>query len=164
MSSIVALRSIIALAAAASFAALAHESAAPRESHDASAQETPFGRAFDPAKAARVVKIRMDDTMRYSPDRLVVKRGEAVRFVVTNNGKLMHELVLGTREELERHAAMMRKHPGMEHDEAHMLHVAPGATGAMGWQFTKAGEFFYGCLVPGHFEAGMVGKVTVVNK
>jgi uncharacterized cupredoxin-like copper-binding protein len=55
----------------------------------------------------------------------------------------------------------MKKHPGMEHDEPHMAHVAPGKQGEMDWQFTQAGEFFYGCLIPGHFEAGMVGKVTV---
>jgi uncharacterized cupredoxin-like copper-binding protein len=49
----------------------------------------------------------------------------------------------------------------MEHDEPNMLHVAPGKTGDMGWQFTKPGEFYYGCLEPGHFEAGMVGKILV---
>ena len=35
------------------------------------------------------------------------------------------------------------------------------ASGTVVWQFTRAGEFQFGCLVPGHFEAGMVGKVTV---
>ena len=44
-----------------------------------------------------------------------------------------------------------------------MLHLAPGKTGEMGWQFTKAGEFLYGCLVPGHFEAGMVGTIKVAQ-
>jgi len=58
-------------------------------------------------------------------------------------------------------AAMMRKHPEMEHDDPNMLHVAPGKTGDMGWQFTKPGEFYYGCLEPGHYEAGMVGKILV---
>jgi len=76
----------------------------------------------------------------------------------------MHEMVLGTRAELEAHAEMMRKHPGMEHDEPYMLHVPPGKSGQMGWRFTKAGEFLYGCLVPGHFEAGMVGTIIVTEK
>jgi Cu/Ag efflux protein CusF len=73
-------------------------------------------------------------------------------------------MVLGTRKELEEHAEMMRKHPGMEHDEPHMLHVAPGRSGEMGWRFTKAGEFMYGCLEPGHFEAGMVGSIVVTEQ
>jgi len=90
-----------------------------------------------------------------------VRRGETVRFVVKNRGKLLHEMVLGTRQDLEAHAALMKKFPGMEHDEPNMLHVAPGKTGELGWQFTNAGEFHYGCLVPGHFESGMVGKIVV---
>ena len=87
-----------------------------------------------------------------------------MRFVAANRGKVMHEMVLGTMDELKEHAEMMRKHPGMEHDEPHMLHVQPGKSGEMGWRFTKAGEFYYGCLIPGHFEAGMIGKITVTEK
>ena len=127
----------------------------------AKAEETAFGKAADPKKAKRTVSIDMADTMRFTPSQLTVKRGETVRFVAKNSGKLMHEMVLGTRKDLEEHAALMRKHPEMEHDEPNMLHVAPGKTGTMGWQFTKAGEFYYGCLVPGHFEAGMIGKIVV---
>ena len=125
------------------------------------AEEHPFGRAADPARAARTVRVRMTDQMRFEPAEITVKRGEVVRFVPVNRGKVMHEMVLGTMDELKKHAEMMRKHPGMEHDEPHMAHVAPGKSGEVGWQFTKAGEFFYGCLIPGHFEAGMIGKVKV---
>jgi uncharacterized cupredoxin-like copper-binding protein len=128
------------------------------------AEEMPFGKAADPAKAGRTVKVAMGDTMRFTPARITVKRGETVRFDVKNDGKLMHEMVLGTRADLEAHAQMMRKHPGMEHDEPYMLHVPPGKSGRMGWRFDKPGEFLYGCLVPGHFEAGMVGTIIVTEK
>ena len=84
-----------------------------------------------------------------------------MRFVVKNSGKVMHEMVLGTMKELKEHMEVMRKHPNMEHDEPHMAHVKPGKSEPMVWQFTKAGEFYYGCLMPGHFEAGMIGKVIV---
>jgi uncharacterized cupredoxin-like copper-binding protein/Cu/Ag efflux protein CusF len=127
------------------------------------ADEMAFGKAADPARAQRTIKVDMADTMRYTPAEISVNRGESVRFVATNRGKVMHEMVLGTREELTQHAEMMRQHPGMEHDEPHMLHVAPGKTGEMGWQFTRPGEFYYGCLVPGHFEAGMVGTIKVAQ-
>ncbi len=90
-----------------------------------------------------------------------VKQGDTVRFVARNKGKVLHEMVLGTMDELKEHAELMRKHPGMEHDEPYMAHVAPGKTERIVWQFTKAGEFYYGCLVPGHFEAGMIGKIVV---
>jgi uncharacterized cupredoxin-like copper-binding protein len=123
--------------------------------------ETAFGRAGDPKKAVRKVRIDMSDRMRFNPDAITVKQGDTVRFVVKNSGKVMHEMVLGTMRELKEHAELMKKHPGMEHDEAHMAHVEPGGTAEIVWQFTKAGEFHYGCLIPGHFEAGMVGRVTV---
>jgi uncharacterized cupredoxin-like copper-binding protein len=70
-------------------------------------------------------------------------------------------MVLGTLPELKEHAELMKKFPDMEHDEPHMAHVKPGKSAQLVWQFTKAGEFHYGCLMPGHFEAGMVGKVIV---
>jgi len=125
------------------------------------AGETAFGIAVDPGKAKRTIAVEMSDTMRFNPPHLTVKRGESVRFVAKNAGKLMHEMVLGTRKDLEEHAALMRKHPEMEHDEPNMLHVAPGKSGQMGWRFTRPGEFYYGCLIPGHLEAGMIGKVVV---
>lgn len=127
------------------------------------AEEMPFGKAADPKKAKRTIRVDMSDQMRFTPAELKVRQGEVVRFVVANKGKVMHEMVLGTMEDLKKHAEMMRKHPGMEHDEPHMAHVQPGKSGEMGWQFTKAGEFYYGCLIPGHFEAGMIGKVTVTQ-
>ena len=134
---------------------------AKKEARTLSTEETAFGREGDPKKATRTVKVDMSDKMRFTPASLTVKRGETVRFVVKNSGKVMHEMVIGTMKELKEHAEMMRKHPTMEHDEPYMAHVAPGKTETMTWQFTKAGEFHFGCLVPGHFEAGMVGTISV---
>lgn len=127
----------------------------------AQAEETAFGRAADPAKAGRTVVIDMHDSMRFSPAEIAVKRGEVVKFVIQNRGKILHELVLGTEQELKAHGEMMKNFPGMEHDAPHMAHVSPGKSGEIGWQFTRAGEFRFACLLPGHFEAGMVGKVVV---
>ena len=114
-----------------------------------------------PVLAERSIAISMDDSMRYSPAEIQVKRGEAVRIVATNRGKLMHEIVIGTRADLEAHAKHMREHPGMHHHEGSMLEVPAGETREMRWRPTSAGELFYGCLVPGHFEAGMVGRIVV---
>lgn len=127
----------------------------------AQAEEKAFGRAADPAKAVRTVAIDMHDTMRFTPAEVRVKQGEVVKFVIKNRGKILHEMVLGTEHELKTHGEMMKKFPGMEHDEPYMAHVSPGKSGVIGWQFTQAGEYRFACLLPGHFEAGMVGKVTV---
>ncbi len=123
--------------------------------------ETAFGRSGDPRRITRTIDVDMSDTMRFTPSRLAVRRGDTVRFRVRNAGKVMHEFVLGTQDDLKSHAELMRKHPGMEHDEPFMTHVAPGRTGEVIWQFTRAGEFHFGCLVAGHFEAGMQGRIVV---
>jgi len=124
-------------------------------------EERAFGREGDPRKVTRTIKVDMRDTMRFSPDLVAIRRGETVKFVVTNSGTQMHEMVLGTLNELKEHAEMMRKFPNMEHADANMAHVKPEAKGEIVWQFTKAGEYQFACLIPAHFEAGMVGKVVV---
>lgn len=112
----------------------------------------------------RTVEIRMTDNMRFSPDLVEVKQGETIRFVHVNGGKVMHEFVLGTKKELDEHAALMKKFPNMEHDEPYMAHVGPGKKGEIVWNFNKVGEFDFACLLPGHYEAGMVGKIKVVAR
>lgn len=178
------MRRILAAGAAVCMATAAYghgESghAKPKAFDPAKAEETPFGRAGDPKAAKRTIRISMNDQMQFvaapagradvapgapphaMPGNLVVRRGDTVRFVVRNDGKVMHEMVIGTMKELKEHAELMRKFPGMEHDEAYMAHVAPGKTGEIVWQFTKPGEFHYACLIPGHMEAGMIAKITV---
>jgi uncharacterized cupredoxin-like copper-binding protein len=144
----------------------AHSNAAhpakPPAAFDASkVEDTAFGREGDPRKVTRTIRVDMSDAMRFTPAQITVKRGETVRFVAANKGKVLHEMVIGTPDELKKHAEEMKKFPEMEHEEAYMAHVQPGRTGEIVWQFTKAGEFQFACLIPGHFEAGMVGKVTV---
>lgn len=110
----------------------------------------------------RSVEIRMTDNMRFSPDRIEVKHGQTIKLVVINSGKMLHEFVLGTKKELDEHAQLMKKFPNMEHDEPYMAHVDPGKTGEILWNFNRLGDFDFACLLPGHYEAGMVGKIKVV--
>jgi uncharacterized cupredoxin-like copper-binding protein len=112
-------------------------------------------------KATRTVKVDMTDSMRFNPSSINVKQGETVRFVVTNSGKLKHELVLGTEKELKEHYELMKKNPEMEHADPNMVTLAAGKTGEIVWQFTKAGTVDFACLQPGHYDAGMKGAVNV---
>jgi uncharacterized cupredoxin-like copper-binding protein len=120
-----------------------------------------IGRPAAASQAKRTIAVEMSDAMRYSPMEITVARGDVVRFEISNNGKLAHELVLGTMEDLKEHAEHMKAHPDMKHAEPNMIQLAAGKRGELVWQFTQRGEFHYGCLVPGHFEAGMVGKIVV---
>jgi uncharacterized cupredoxin-like copper-binding protein len=127
-------------------------------------EQTAWGIAGKPADARRTVTIDMTDAMRFMPDKITVEEGETVRFVVRNRGRMLHEMVIGTPEELAKHAAMMVKFPNMEHDEPYLVHVDPGKTGEIVWTFNRAGQFEFACLIPGHFEAGMRGTLTVTPK
>ena len=155
----------LAMAAIAADPAHAHGTAhGGAAAADAAPVETAFGRSGDPARVSRTITVRMHDRMRFEPAELTVRQGDTVRFVVVNAGRIMHELVLGTDDELARHAALMRANPDMEHEAPYMAHVDPGKRGEFVWQFTTPGTFRYGCLVPGHFEAGMVGTVRVLPR
>lgn len=140
-----------------------HSTKGPRAT-PSTAEETAFGRAGDPKKVTRTITIDMSDAMRYSPAALTLRQGETIRFVLRNTGKTLHEFVLGTLPELKAHAELMKKFPGMVHDEPYMTHVAPGKTGTVVWQFTRSGDFLFGCLLPGHFEAGMTGTLHVTQR
>ena len=158
---------IIASAIAASLVfaggAMAHgdEDHGKKEEQPAEDHAAALGKPGDPRKVTRNVNVEMNDAMRFRPDSIRVKRGETIRFIVRNTGKVKHEMVLGTIKELKEHAEMMRKFPEMEHADPNQVSVEPGMTGELIWQFTRAGTFDFACLVPGHFEAGMVGKVRV---
>lgn len=155
-----------ALTAAAPLA-LAHSGAKYEKSKEAtprSTEEQAFGRPGDRGKVTRTIVVDMHDAMRFSPSDIRVRQGETIRFVVENKGKMLHELVLGTMEELKEHGELMKKHPDMEHDAPHLAHVSAGKKEEIVWQFTNAGEFHYACLVPGHFEAGMVGRIEVAKR
>ena len=149
-------RLLVAFALAASLIAAALAPALAGGGHAAA-----LGKPGDPAKVTRAIGVGMGDDMRFQPANIQVKRGETIKFVVKNNGALKHEMVLGTMKELKEHAELMRKHPRMEHDDANAVSVEPGKTGTLVWQFTKAGTFDFACLEPGHFEAGMTGKIIV---
>lgn len=121
------------------------------------------GEPGNAAQAARTIDLVMGEPGEFifTPERIQVKAGETVRFRVRNAGKLVHEFVLGDPAELQAHAKMMREQAGMAHKDPNMLTLDPGKTGELVWKFTKPGEFEYACLVPGHYEAGMAGKVSV---
>jgi uncharacterized cupredoxin-like copper-binding protein len=119
------------------------------------------GNAKKPARTVTVVMSDSDGTMKFAPDKLDVKKGEQVRFIIQNKGALKHEFTLASVKDNDKHAEMMKKFPDMEHDDPNAKSVDPGKTAEIVWRFTKAGTFEFACLIPGHREAGMHGTVTV---
>ena len=125
-------------------------------------EQKDWGIAGDAKSVKQEITLVMNDSMRFTPSAITVKQGDTVRFIVKNQGKQMHEMVIGTKKELDAHAALMVKFPTMEHDEPYMAHVAAGKSQDLIWTFNRAGDFEFACLIAGHYQAGMVGKITVL--
>ena len=122
------------------------------------------GAPGNPKKPARTVAVILTDdngAMRYEPNRVEVKKGEQVRFVLENKGLLKHEFILASVQDNKKHGELMKKFPHMEHDEPNSKSLEPGQKAEVLWQFSKAGTFEFACLIPGHYDAGMRGSATV---
>lgn len=144
---------IALLLAAASFPALAHD-----DKHFSA------GEPGNPKLHARIVTVTMRDDegkMRFEPARLTIRKGEQVRFIISNVGTLKHEFTLASVADNNKHAEIMKKYPDMEHDDPNAKSVDPGKSAEIVWRFTKPGDFEFACLIPGHREAGMHGMIHV---
>lgn len=142
--------------------------------------------AGDPGKASDVTRtLNIDMTEnRYSQEKITVKAGETIRFVIHNKGELVHEFNIGTpamhkghQKEMMmmvdhgvleadkiNHAKMKMDMGGgktMEHNDPNSVLLEPGKSGEIVWKFSKTGTFEIACNVPGHYDAGMVGELTV---
>lgn len=155
---------VVLLLAISSFYAFGHD-ATDHGRHDATGpypvEQKSFGIAGNPKRLTRTILMDMEDTMRFTPNEITVKQGDTIRFVIRNQGSILHEWVLGDKSDLAAHAALMEKFPNMEHNEVHMLHIAPGKTQQVVWYFNRPGVFTFACLMAGHYQAGMMGTVTV---
>jgi len=159
---IFALTAILALAPPPAFSDAGHDHGKKGAVYDGHAAA--LGEPGDPkARGIRTIEVLMTDEMRFKPAQLQLTKGQTVKFVVRNMGLQRHEFVLGTPDELTKHAIEMEKFPEMEHDDPNAVSVEPGKTGELVWKFTKAGawEIGYGCLLPGHFSNGMKGRIVV---
>lgn len=122
------------------------------------------GKPGDPKKPFRVVEIEMREgngTMTYAPDRIEVKKGEQIKFVLRNAGELDHEFMLDSIEHNAKHKIVMQKNPEMEHDDPNGVRLKPKQVTEILWKFSKKGTFEFACLIPGHYKAGMKGVVVV---
>jgi len=122
------------------------------------------GEPGDPKKPSRTVKVKMLEEgkkMFFEPAVIEVRQGEQIRFVLENDGTEDHEFMLASIDENRKHAEIMKKNPDMEHEDPNAKRLSPFNSGEILWRFTKKGEFEFACLIPGHLEAGMHGKIVV---
>jgi len=140
-----------------------------------------IGQAGKAANVTRTIEIKMSDNF-YEPENISVKEGETIRFVIKNAGEFVHEFNIGTTEMHAAHQEemmMMVEHGALEpdkinhemmkmdmgggktmqHDDPNSVLLEPGKSGEVIWTFAKAADIEFACNVPGHYDAGMMGKI-----
>lgn len=155
---------IAAIAASLTFTGAAWSAGSHAGGHG---DEMAIGKAGDAKKVKRTVNITMRETddgkMLFEPRVLQVRKGETIRLKFLNKGEGDHEFVMDTQEAVMEHKVLMEKFPEMEHADPNSVRLAPGARGEIVWTFANDGEFKFACLIPGHYEAGMHGAITVAK-
>jgi uncharacterized cupredoxin-like copper-binding protein len=141
------------------------------------------GMPGEASNVSRTIQVAMHDNY-YEPEEIDVKAGETVKFVVENQGQLVHEFNIGTAEMHEAHQEemmMMVQHgviqggtlnrdkmdmdmgdgKSMKHDDPNSVLLEPGDTAEVVWKFGEASSLEFACNVPGHYAAGMQGDIDI---
>jgi len=137
-----------------------------QETRETTAPETTgsefaFGSPADAADADRVIEIQTTDALRFEPADITVAPGETVTFRLSNDGSVVHDFTLGDQATQDEHEAEMSEMDGMAHDEPNVATIPAGETAELAWTFGDEGIVLVGCHQPGHYAAGMVGRVTI---
>ncbi|QRM45116.1 plastocyanin/azurin family copper-binding protein [Rhizobium sp. BG4] len=155
---------VIALA----LAALASPTLASGNHAGGHGEKLAVGEPGDKTKATQTIRVTMKETddgkMIFQPAIIKVRKGQTIKIALKNAGGTDHEFVLDQEDKIMEHKAVMEKFPEMEHADPNSIRLAAGATGEIVWKFTNDGEFKFACLIPGHYEAGMHGDVSVAAK
>lgn len=132
------------------------------ESHGHEGAQFGVGQPFN-GKPDRTVMVSMLDTMRFefSPELTDLHQGEVIKFVVKNDGSIVHEFSIGNSEEQMQHAEMMRKMPNMMHKDPNTVSLKPGEVANLTWRFMGKDKVVFACNIPGHFEAGMHHDIAI---
>ena len=151
------------------------EALAPSATSSAtSSSASPAATSLQALQVSRSIDITLLDSMKFTPDSIQVKAGDTIRFVVRNKGKLAHEMVIGNSQDIAAHAKEMQEmatagqaqhahNHGSSGMGAVAVSVPAGETREWVVKFGEAVELEMACLVPGHFEAGMKGKLVVTS-
>ena len=142
------------------------------------------GKPGNAAKVSRTINVTLRDNV-FEPNEIAVKAGETIRFVIANKGELIHEFNIGTAEMHAAHQKEMTMMQDMgvldgnridygkmksmdmghgkmmKHDDPNSALLEPGKTAELVWTFPKPGKLELACNVPGHYEAGMVGRFHI---
>ena len=136
------------------------------------------------SEVTRVINVKMHDNF-YEPSQIQVMKDETIKFVIINVGELVHEFNIATKEMHKKHQPemmmmvqneillpnkidkkkmkqMSKKNPSMAHSHSNSVLLSPGEKGELIWKFSNKAEIEAACNVPGHYEIGMIAKISKI--
>ncbi len=143
-----------------------------------------IGEKGKPSEVTRTITIKMHDNY-YEPEEINVKKNETIKFIVLNVGELVHEFNIATKEmhikhqpemmmlvennillpdkiDKEKMKQMAKKNPSMGHSHSNSVLLSPGEKGELVWKFSNKAKIEAACNVPGHYEVGMIAKISEI--
>ena len=130
----------------------------------------------------KTIEIKMYDNY-FEPKEIKIKKNETVRFLITNYGELVHEFNIATREmhlnhqdemmkmmeygillgdkiDKQKMKELSKKDHSLAHSHKNSLLLEPNQSGELIWKFSKDIVLEAACNVPGHYDSGMIAKIT----
>ncbi len=131
----------------------------------------------------RTIAVKMYDNY-YEPKSFNIKKGETIKFEVENVGELVHEfnianammhkkhqpemlkmveneILLADSVDKEKMKKMAKIDKSMGHSHSNSVLLVPSEKGSIIWKFDNAVNIEIACNVPGHYDVGMIAKVTL---
>ena len=131
----------------------------------------------------RTVEIKMYDNY-FEPNEIKIKKGEIIKFIVSNYGELVHEFNIATKEMHIKHQPemmkmvenqilladkidkkkmkeMAKKDHSMAHSHSNSVLLEPNQSAELIWKFSSDKNLEAACNVPGHYEVGMVANIKI---
>ena len=137
-----------------------HNHGEGHEGHDMSAVGMPM--PVESTAVTKTITVHMMDSMKFNfSDISGIKKGDIIKFVVMNKGRIPHEFGIGSIEEQTAHRKMMQSMPGMKHEDGATVSVDPGKSKEIVWHFMGDSTVQFACNIPGHFEAGMHTEIKL---
>ena len=131
----------------------------------------------------RTIEIKMYDNY-FEPNEIIIKKGETIKFIVSNYGELVHEFNIATKEmhikhqpemmkmveheillvdriDKEKMKQMAKKDHSMAHSHSNSVLLEPNEIGEIIWKFSTNTNLEAACNVPGHYDVGMVADIKI---
>ena len=141
-----------------------------------------IGEKGNSADVSKVITVKMYDNY-YEPNKFEIKKNQTIKFIVYNYGEFVHEFNIATKKMHLKHQPEMmkmveneillanridkkkmkelsKKDHSMSHSHSNSVLLEPNQRGEIIWKFNTDAELEAACNVPGHYQSGMIAKIT----